>query len=93
MACAVGSNRGCPICQCDEYEDGDVVRRLQCRHTFHSECVDSWLARKKSCPLCQRNIDEHTAPPLIGAVDAAGISEDDAEFDDTNAQSIRRRGG
>lgn len=39
----------CSICLCD-YEDGDNVRLLLCRHSFHVSCLEPWL---KVC-LCAR---------------------------------------
>ncbi|KAJ3216371.1 E3 ubiquitin-protein ligase rnf38 [Clydaea vesicula] len=49
----------CIICQCD-FEKGEKLRELQCKHVFHKDCVDSWLVGKgeesigghKTCPLC-----------------------------------------
>ena len=35
-----GGNRTCTICQ-EEFEDGERVVRLRCRHIFHSECLMS----------------------------------------------------
>ena len=31
---------------------GDLLRRLTCNHSFHSDCIASWLAVKHTCPLC-----------------------------------------
>ncbi|CAM0883992.1 unnamed protein product [Alopecurus aequalis] len=43
----------CTVCLA-EYADGDELRRLPgCRHTFHRRCVDDWLRRRPSCPLCR----------------------------------------
>nr|GLL28019.1 RING-H2 finger protein ATL66 [Ipomoea trifida]GMD02097.1 RING-H2 finger protein ATL66-like [Ipomoea batatas] len=37
--------------------DGDKVKSLpQCRHCFHSECVDKWLRTQSSCPLCRTSL-------------------------------------
>ena len=36
------------------------VRTLPCLHTFHSECAEEWLKKKKVCPLCQFTIDGTT---------------------------------
>lgn len=44
----------CSICLCD-YETGDEVIRLPCRHIFHGLCINSWTNEHTSCPLC--NID------------------------------------
>jgi hypothetical protein len=52
----------CGICLSD-YEEGEDVRMLPCRHYFHCACVDTWLLKNKSCPFCKRNVDEPALPP------------------------------
>lgn len=58
---AAGDSRGreddakCAICL-GEYETGEDVKRLPCLHTFHSECVDTWLKVNKICPCCKQSI-------------------------------------
>ena len=47
----------CPICF-DPYCDNDQLRVLPCMHRFHVECVDVWLVKNKSCPLCKHEIDK-----------------------------------
>ncbi|KAF7050288.1 hypothetical protein CFC21_058675 [Triticum aestivum] len=43
----------CSVCLA-EYADGDELRWLPgCRHAFHRSCVDEWLRRRPSCPLCR----------------------------------------
>ena len=36
---------------------GSQVRTLPCLHTFHADCAEEWLRKKKVCPLCQFAID------------------------------------
>lgn len=45
----------CVVCLGD-YEEGDQLRRLACGHQFHVECVDEWLKRHRTCPLCVQEI-------------------------------------
>jgi len=45
----------CVVCL-GEYEDGDNLRYLRCNHHFHVECVDQWLQRHSTCPLCVRGL-------------------------------------
>ncbi|KAI5169913.1 hypothetical protein PAEPH01_1092 [Pancytospora epiphaga] len=44
----------CPICKGD-FTDDEMVKRLKCKHLFHSQCIDEWLDIKKSCPLCKQD--------------------------------------
>jgi hypothetical protein len=43
----------CILCLA-EYADGDQLRELSCEHMFHADCVDEWLQRNKTCPLCSQ---------------------------------------
>ena len=43
--------RECPICMV-EYEVDDEIRFLPCMHVYHTKCVDDWLQRNLSCPVC-----------------------------------------
>ena len=35
----------CAICLC-EYEEGEELRALPCRHVFCRECIDSWISKQ-----------------------------------------------
>ena len=48
--------RQCCVCL-DDVEVGQQVRTLPCLHTFHAQCAEEWLGKKKVCPLCQFSID------------------------------------
>lgn len=51
--------RECAICQ-------DEVRgplRLVCGHIFCEDCVEEWLARESSCPMCRREVRRATLRP------------------------------
>lgn len=55
-ASVAGSEAECCICL-GIFGDGDKVKVLpQCRHCFHSECVDKWLTTQSSCPLCRASL-------------------------------------
>jgi len=43
----------CVICL-DNFEEGDVLRVLPCRHEFHQPCVDRWFKEgRQFCPMCK----------------------------------------
>lgn len=45
----------CIICLSD-YVQGELLKQLPCKHIYHAECVDKWLRRNGTCPLCKVSI-------------------------------------
>lgn len=41
----------CSICL-DSYEVNNTVRVLGCCHVYHAHCVELWLRRRPTCPMC-----------------------------------------
>ncbi|XP_043703020.1 uncharacterized protein LOC122653145 isoform X1 [Telopea speciosissima] len=55
----------CYICL-SEYEEGDKIRVLPCRHEYHMACVDKWLKEIHGvCPLCRGNVCEGVAQSTV----------------------------
>ncbi|KAJ1560267.1 hypothetical protein HK405_007681 [Cladochytrium tenue] len=57
----------CVICL-NQYDDGELLRRLHCNHHFHMKCVDEWLRLNKTCPLCVRDVTLAAGPDDPGAI-------------------------
>jgi hypothetical protein len=49
-------DRRCSICLGD-VEVGEKCRVLKCGHHFHQPCVDEWLGKRASCPLCVGKVE------------------------------------
>ncbi|CAI9767070.1 unnamed protein product [Fraxinus pennsylvanica] len=53
---ASGERISCSVCLQD-FQVGEIVRSLpQCHHMFHLPCIDTWLLRHGSCPMCRRDL-------------------------------------
>lgn len=53
-----GSREGleCSICL-SRFEDVEILRLLpKCKHGFHIDCLDQWLEKHSSCPLCRNKV-------------------------------------
>lgn len=47
--------RQCIICL-ENLRKNQLVRWLPCVHTFHVNCIDSWLRHSTKCPVCQCDV-------------------------------------
>lgn len=45
----------CVICL-GEYDDGESLKQLSCKHHFHIKCIDDWLKLNAKCPLCIKSL-------------------------------------
>ncbi|AEE86579.1 putative transcription factor C2H2 family [Arabidopsis thaliana] len=53
---ASGNKDSCSVCLQD-FQLGETVRSLpHCHHMFHLPCIDNWLFRHGSCPMCRRDL-------------------------------------
>ncbi|XP_075498351.1 NEP1-interacting protein-like 1 [Primulina tabacum] len=51
-----GEGVSCSVCLQD-FQIGETVRCLpHCQHLFHLPCIDTWLVRHGSCPMCRRDL-------------------------------------
>lgn len=42
----------CAICQETMYNK--CVKFLECEHHFHLKCINKWLNKSNSCPMCRK---------------------------------------
>lgn len=45
----------CIICL-EDFQTGETLRVLPCHHYYHKTCVDHWLSKNTSCPVCRLDI-------------------------------------
>lgn len=44
----------CSICLAD-YEEGDDIVIIPCKHIHHIHCLSRWLDQRQSCPMCKQS--------------------------------------
>lgn len=54
--CGVAVDR-CGICLSQFKEAQRAALTSLCQHAFHDRCLQSWLARSRTCPLCRVPLD------------------------------------
>ncbi|KAK8591611.1 hypothetical protein V6N13_031650 [Hibiscus sabdariffa] len=46
----------CSIC-IQGLKEGEMTRNLpRCGHMFHLKCIDEWLSRQGTCPMCREHV-------------------------------------
>ncbi len=46
----------CAIC-ISALETGESYSQLECKHNFHKDCIQTWLAQSLTCPCCRKNYE------------------------------------
>lgn len=50
----------CSICL-EGYDENSIIRKLNCSHIFHKDCIDPWLLKESyKCPICRNDSLPHT---------------------------------
>ncbi|CAL9207985.1 unnamed protein product [Musa hybrid cultivar] len=53
-----GEDAQCSICL-GEYKEKEVLRVMPfCHHNFHLVCIDLWLQKQTTCPICRLPLNE-----------------------------------
>ncbi|MCL7022477.1 hypothetical protein MKW94_001633 [Papaver nudicaule] len=61
----VEPTQNCIVCL-ERFINGERCRSLPgCNHVYHANCVDSWLIRFPSCPLCRKIVVIPGMDPLL----------------------------
>ncbi|KAG8363258.1 hypothetical protein BUALT_Bualt19G0003500 [Buddleja alternifolia] len=48
----------CSICL-ESYEPQDLLRSIaKCEHCFHADCIELWLKKNRTCPVCRMILSE-----------------------------------
>ena len=55
IVCNELPENNCSICL-DEFKNEDILKKLNCSHIFHKDCLAPWINNNKSCPLCRTDI-------------------------------------
>lgn len=69
----------CPMCL-TAFENSDHLRLLpHCSHVFHPDCIDPWLQRRATCPLCRANLERPLPADAVAIALSAEGSDDDMD--------------
>ena len=65
----------CAVCL-EAFQAGDRCRQLpRCEHSFHADCVDSWLRKSSACPVCRADVVDRPPKGEAKAAASSGVVE------------------
>lgn len=90
-----GCNKECSICFL-EFNINDKVPRLPCGHFFHGECINEWLQKKCTCPICRWELETEDRSFEIERVErmkSRRIRVKDHELDRLSIEGLQEMAG
>ncbi|KAI6681895.1 hypothetical protein NL676_035776 [Syzygium grande] len=87
-----GSKEGleCAVCL-SKFEDIEILRLLpKCRHAFHIDCIDYWLEKHSSCPLCRHKVSDEDLANFTYSNSMRLMSQSDMRQDSNLELSVQR---
>ncbi|XP_030516905.1 E3 ubiquitin-protein ligase ATL42-like [Rhodamnia argentea] len=90
-----GSKEGleCAVCL-SKFEDIEILRLLpKCRHAFHIDCIDYWLERHSSCPLCRHKVSAEDPASFTYSNSMRLMSQSDMRQDSNLELFVQREAG
>ncbi|XP_009114249.1 E3 ubiquitin-protein ligase RHA2B-like [Brassica rapa] len=68
---AASASSDCIVCL-STLKTGEQVRKLDCRHVFHKQCLEGWIQHLNfNCPLCRSPLIPHGGSDSIPLVTTA----------------------
>ncbi|XP_057447183.1 E3 ubiquitin-protein ligase ATL42 [Lotus japonicus] len=85
-----GSKEGleCAVCL-SKFEDVEILRLLpKCKHAFHIDCIDHWLEKHSTCPICRHKVNPEDQATFtysnslrMQLANQSGLGEDQSNID------------
>ncbi|XP_057531775.1 E3 ubiquitin-protein ligase RING1-like isoform X2 [Amaranthus tricolor] len=67
----------CSICL-GEYQEKEILRIMpKCSHSFHLSCIDPWLMKQPTCPVCRLPLKHSFDPKQVSLNVIVGLSTDE----------------
>jgi hypothetical protein len=72
----------CPVCLC-EYQEKEKLQQLPaCKHAFHVECIDQWLAKNTTCPICRTSLLQGGGKDVVTGVQSTASPIENTRWQD-----------
>lgn len=78
----------CSVCLADYQPEERLQRIPPCGHTFHIDCIDHWLSKNTTCPLCRVSL---LPTPKTASVDPTDLEAQIVEED--GSLSVQHQAG
>jgi hypothetical protein len=76
----------CCIC-CETMDSHHQITQTVCNHRYHTWCINRWLERNSTCPICRhilREMNDHTPENTVILIDEDPVGYDDELYGDGN---------